>query len=179
MKNRTFWIAVGVILVIFGGLFFLSGRKPQTLSPEKAAAQLAQPFDAHVVIRMENFTMDGDLNRTAPGKAALRVTQPETLSGMQFLLDGDTVEVQWKGLSVKLDEDSRLVRAALSQIIRTLDGAAAEKGIRARMEGEALLISGEQEETRFELRLDPETGSLLSLQLPELDFDCRFDPIAG
>ena len=165
MKNRTFWIAVGVILVVFGGLFFLSGRKPAAVSPEKAAAQLAQPFDAHVVIRMENFTMDGDLNRTAPGKAALRVTKPETLSGMQFLLDGETVEVQWMGISVKLDEDSKLVRAALSQI-------------RARIEGETLLISGEQGESRFELQLDPETGSLLSLRLPELDFDCRFDPIA-
>ena len=178
MKNRTFWIAVGVILAVFGVLFFLSGRKPAAVSPEKAAAQLTQPFDAHAVIRMENFTMEGDLNRTAPGKAALRVTKPETLSGMQFLLDGETVEVQWMGISVKLDEDSKLVRAALSQIVRTLDAAAGEKGIRARMEGTTLLISGEQEESHFELQLDPETGSLLSLRLPELDFDCRFDPIA-
>ena len=180
MRNRTFVLWIFIIVIGFGILFFTVGRRGssdpgQPPDATKVAAQLSQPFDAKATIRMEDLVLTADVNRTVPGQLTLSVTEPAALSGMQFAYDGTDVTVSYLGLSVRLNDDSVLVTSLVRMIVDAIDKAASNSGIAVSIDGENLLVSGETAAGDFDLRLNPEDGSIASLHLPELDFECRFD----
>lgn len=179
MRNRTFVLWIIGIAVVFGILFLALGHRgggsTTARTNEEAAARLAQPFDAKATIRMEELELAADVNRTAPGQLTLAVTEPRALSGMQFSYDGEEVTVSYRGLSVRLDDDSVLVTSLVKLIVDSIDEAAGMEGVDVAVEGETLRLSGKSDTGRFSLLLDRKNGSLASLQMPELDFECRFD----
>lgn len=182
MRNRTFILWIVGIVVVFGILFFALGNRggsretPQT--GEDVAAQLSQPFDAKATIRMEDLVLTADVNRTAPGQLCLAVSEPASLSGMQFAYDGEEITVSYRGLSVRLDDDSILVTSLVKIIVSAIDKASSPSGVNVAVEGDALVVSGESDSGQFDIRLDKANGSIASLHLPELDFECRFDDFA-
>lgn len=181
MQNRTFVLWLAIIVIGFGILFFAVGRRssarPDGQSPDAAAvaSQLSQPFDAKATIRMEDLVLTADINRTAPGQLTLAVTEPAALSGMQFAYDGTDITVSYLGLSVRLNDDSVLVTSLVRMIVDAIDKASSQSGVNVSIDGETLLVSGESASGDFDIRLNPEDGSIASLHLPELDFECRFD----
>ena len=177
MKNRTFVICIAVILALFVPLFFWGGHGRKEKESLASAATLSQPFEAKAEIRLKDLRMNADINQTAPGQATVRITQPETLAGMAFAYDGEEVQVSYKGLTIRLDDDSRLVSSVAGMIVRSIDAACSESGVNVELEGERLIVSGESDAGRFRIALDKDTGSIASLNLPEADLECRFAPM--
>ena len=136
---------------------------------------MSRPFDAEATITMKDLVLTADINRTEPGQATIRITEPKNLSGMNFSYDGDDITVSYMGFSVQLDGNSKLVSNVASLIVSALDKAASPSGVDVSMEEDALLVSGESDSGKFSIRLDKENGSIISVQVPEVDFECRFD----
>jgi len=178
MKNRTFGILLAVILTAFV-LLMCWGCSKRTQrsspSPKDVAAVLAQPFDAKATLKLKDLVMTADINRTGPGQATVQINEPQTLSGMAFVYDGEDVSVSYRGLTVKLREDSVLVSSVAEMIVRSIDAASSGSGVDVRLDGGALTVSGESDSGRFQITLDKENGSIATLNIPELDFECRFD----
>lgn len=176
MKNRTFIICIVVILVIFGILMFVSCNKKEPGSvPQSVSENLSQPFDAKATIKMKDLVLNADINRTSLGKATVTVNEPKTLAGMNFTYDGKDIVVSYHGLSVKLDENSKLVSSLLSIIVSSIDKAASKSGVDVAIEGEQLVVSGESDSGKFKIILDKKDRSIVSVNVPELDFECKFD----
>lgn len=176
MKNKTFLIAIGIILTLFVILMCWGCQaKTPAVTPENAAAAISQPFDAKATIRLKDLVMTADINKTAPKTATIQLNEPKTLSGMQFQMDGENVNVSYRGLSVKLNENSRLVSSIAALIIGTIDKASSPSGVNVEMKGNALIVSGKSDEGEFSILLDRQNGSIASISLPELDFECHFD----
>lgn len=180
MKNRTFWICLAGILLLFLILMFWGCQRKGDVgggkaSPEQISASISRPFDAKATIRLKDLVLTADINKTNADAITISVDEPKTLSGMKFVYDGKDITVSYMGLSIKLDEQSKLVSSVASAIVKALDQAASPSGIDVQMQDGALLVSGKSEDGAFSITLDKSNGSLAELQLPELDLTCRFD----
>lgn len=176
MKNRTFIICLIVIVVVFGILMFAScGKKGADPVPKSVSESLSRPFDAKAAIKMKDLVLEADINRTSPGKATIQVNEPKSLAGMNFTYDGKDIVVSYHGLSVKLDENSKLVSSLLSIIVNSIDKAASPSGVDVSLQGDQLVVSGESDSGKFNVTLDKNSRSIVSVSVPELDFECRFD----
>lgn len=178
MKNRTFAICVIGVLTVFTVLMCWGCSRrssPPAADQRDVAAALSRPFDAKATIKLKDLVMTADVNRTGQGQATIQINEPKTLSGMAFAYDGQDIRVSYKGLTVKLDENSKLVSSVASIIVNSIDAASSESGVDVRLDGGALVISGESDSGRFQITLDKENGSIATLNVPELDFECRFD----
>lgn len=175
MKNRTFLISIAAILILFIVLMCWGCSKRTVPAPENVANTVGQPFDAKATIRMKDLVMTADLNKTEAGKLTLKVNEPATLQGMAFQYDGEDIVVSYRGLNVKLNGDSKLVSSIASIIVNSIDKAASPSGVDVRIDGDALLLTGQSDSGKFNLTLDRKGGSMASLSVPEVDFECRFD----
>ena len=179
MKNRTFVICILVIIALFSGLILFScnrGNKSGAApSGEQVSAAMSRPFDAKATITMKDLVLTADINRTKPGQATIQIDEPKSLAGMSFSYDGDDITVSYMGFSVKLDGDSKLVSNVASLIVNTIDKASSPSGVDVSMADGALIVSGENDSGKFSIRLDKENGSIASISVPEVDFECRFD----
>lgn len=177
MKNRTFVLAIiGVLLAFVALMCWGCSRSKSNAVPQKdVASVVAQPFDAKATIKLKDLKMTADINKTAAGQMTIKVNEPKTLEGMAFTYDGTDIRVIYKGLTVRLDENSKLVSSVASVIVNSIDAASSPSGVDVSLDNGALVVSGESDSGRFSITLDKEAGSLASIQVPELDFECRFD----
>ncbi len=176
MKNRSFILSIVGIVAVFAVLFcFGCQPKQNKVSNKEATTNLKRPFDAKATIKMKDLVLTADINKTAVGCATIKVSEPKSLKDMKFEYDGKDIKIGYKGLSVKLDENSKLVSSLVAIIVNSIDKAASESGIDVKVEGKVLVVSGESESGKFAIKIDRESGSIATINLPELDFECRFD----
>ncbi len=181
MKNRTFWIVVVCLLIVFVILMSWGCSRKESsekVSPEDVSSTVAKPFDAKATIKMKDLVMTADVNRTAEGRATVQISEPKTLSGMSFAYDGKDVLVSYKGLTVKLDENSRLVSGAASIIVNAINAASSPSGINVSLDGKLLTVTGKSDSGQFKITMDKKSGAMATLSLPELDFECNFSDFA-
>ncbi|MFZ2539271.1 MAG: hypothetical protein WAX04_10270 [Oscillospiraceae bacterium] len=176
MKNHVFILSIVGIVSVFGILFcFGCQPKKNMVSNKEVATSLKKSFDAKATIKMKDLVLTADINKTAVGCATIKISEPKSLKDMKFEYDGKDVKIGYKGLSVKLDENSKLVSSLVAIIVNSIDKAASESGVSVKVEGKVLVVSGESESGKFAITIDRESGSIASINLPELDFECHFD----
>lgn len=176
MKTSTFIIIASIILVLIM-LFAVSafGKQHKRHQPRQISTNLHKPFEAKATIKMKDLTMEADINKTDIGACTFKIKEPKSLKGMEFQYTGDDVLVSYKGLSVKLNEDSKLATSLAGIIVKSIDKAASPSGVDVEIDGKKLLVKGDSDAGKFNILLDKQTGSIISLKLPELDFECNFD----
>lgn len=176
MKNSTFILWAIIILVLIG--FFLLMTfipKGEKIPPKQISTNLHKSFDAQATIKMKDLIMEADINKTDIGACTIKVKEPKTLKGMEFQYNGNDIVVSYRGLSVKLDENSKLVSSVAAAIVNSIDTAASPSGIHVEMEKGALILTGDSDSGEFKIVLDKKTGNMLSLDIPQLDLECNFD----
>lgn len=174
MSNKTFIIWTVVLLVaIIGFTVFAFWRVP-TATPRQISTNLHKPFSAKATVKMKDLVMVCDINKTDIGVCTIKIQEPKQLKDMVFQYNGDDIKVSYKGLSVTLDDDSKLVSSLASIIINSIDTAASPSGVDVKLVDKAVEITGKSDSGNFKIILDKESGSIMSLTLPELDFEANF-----
>ncbi|WMJ22139.1 hypothetical protein RBG61_09010 [Paludicola sp. MB14-C6] len=174
MKNKTF-IIWGVILVVaIVGLTVLAFQKGSS-PPHQISTNLSKPFDAKATVKMKDLVMVCDINKSAVGACTIKIQEPKQLKDMEFQYDGKDIKVSYKGLSVKLDENSKLASSLAAVIVNSIDTAASPSGVDVKMVGKTVQITGKSDSGNFKIVLDKASGSIMTLTLPQLDFECNFD----
>lgn len=174
MGNKTFIVLVCVIvalIVIFAGMAI----KKKITPPKTDVPNISNPFDAKATIKMKDLVMEADINKTENGACTIKIKEPSKLKDMVFQYDGQDVKVSYKGMSVKLDDDSKLANSIASIIVKSIDKASSPSGVNVDIDGKKLLVNGESDAGKFQIALDKKTGSMLSLKVPQVDFECNFD----
>ncbi len=174
MKTRTFMIWAIVLLVFIAIFAITTFIKPQKDAQRQISTTLHKPFDAKATIKMKDLVMEADINKTDIGACTIAITDPKQLKDMKFQYDGEDVKVSYKGLGVKLNENSKLVSSLASIIVNSIDKAASSSGVDVKIDGKTLIVSGKSDSGKFNIVLDKTTGAIMSLSLPELDFECNF-----
>lgn len=179
MKNSTFTILVVVLLALIAAFTFMGGKKSSSAkisgrNSHQVSTNLAKPFDAKATITMKDLKMTADINQTRAGECTVKITEPKTLSGMQFIYNGNDVSVSYKGFTVKLNQDSKLVQTVAGIIVEAINKASSPSGIDISIDGGRLLLQGDSDAGKFKMLLDKENGSIVSLSVPSVDFECNF-----
>lgn len=183
MKNKRFIIIICLIGAIFIFLLILprlrnsknSDINKNSTLPRQTEVSLKNPFEAKATIKLRDLTLVADLNKTAARQATFSIKDPPALNGMTFIYNENELTVSYKGLSVKLDENSKLVKTAMSAIIAAIDKASTPGGVSVSLEDSGLKLSGETDSGGFDILLDRKNGSIARVSLPELELECSFD----
>lgn len=173
MKNKTFITLVVILIVLILGVTFWGLTRKDPPGQAQTLASLKQPFDAKATIKMKDVVLEADLNRSNESALSLKVLEPKGLKDMEFSYDGKDIKIAYKGLGVKLDDNSRLVSSMMEIIINSINKASSGSGIDVKVEGENLHVSGSTESGNFSMILNKKTGAVISLSVPELDFECN------
>ncbi|MEG0571262.1 MAG: hypothetical protein RR497_06415 [Oscillospiraceae bacterium] len=177
MKQQTFYMLIGIIIIIFVVLFAFGSckrKKTDEKSTSEITTDIRRPFDAQATIKVKDLVIDADINKTAVGKCSVVIKKPKSLEGMKMDYDGEKIVANYKGMSIALDENSKLAAAVVPIIINTIDKAGSPSGIDVMTVGKTLLISGTSDSGKFSISADKQKGSVIKISVPELDFECNF-----
>lgn len=108
------------------------------------------------------------------GVCEINMINPESLRDFTFLLKEDVFTLRYKGLSFDIDPSTLPVESMAGMILNTLNQAMEPNGMALSLEEEAIVFTGQKENSSFSLRLDKETGNFLSLNIPDEDFSAEF-----
>lgn len=176
MKPKLYKITVVILIALIALLCvlpFLTKSKSKTV-PKNIYNSFTKPFDAQATIKMKDLVLQADVNKTSEKELTMIVKSPESLKDMKFAYDGNDIKVSFKGLNVTLDENSKLVQNVLNIIVKTINSSANSSGIDVDMKDGALIVSGDSEVGKFKTVLDKKNGSIVSINVPSLDFECNF-----
>ena len=180
MKNKRrgdilFYFCCGVIIIlIIIFIFSIFTKKDDTGkldNSENVVESIKHPFDAQATINVQGITLTADVNKTDYQKCTIVVNEPKSLGGMRFQYDGNKMNVTYKGMSVDIND--KVAGSVAKILVDTIDTVSPELDLV--LEDGLLVVSSENEMGEFNITLDEENGNIVSINVPNLDFECNFD----
>ncbi len=170
-------ILVG-ILALTMGLTCLTGcgkKQSDTMDGSNLPSSVTQPFESSAQFTYGDFSFEAGVRRETPGTCMITITSPDPVAGMKFTYQSDKLTVEYLGLSVDIDPNSALSKAAVSAVVKALDAAARQNGVSVSFEHGQFLVSGESDSGKFTLILDEKSGNFLSLEMPDIPMSVKFN----
>ena len=130
-------------------------------------------FECDADLTYRDMQVKGHLTRLTTGTLTLDIDEPETLKGMTMQWDGETVSVKMYGLSFGVDPAAVPQTALGKSLLAALDAALHPAG-EGQVTESGLVTSGEAAGGSFTITSDPETGSLLALEIPSAELKATF-----
>lgn len=187
MKDSVFYTAIVIIIFIAGVLFWLGsaqGNKTNTNNTPNideatviANEILTKTFNANANIKMQDITLNADVNRTSPNSITLAIIEPTTLEGMNLQYNGEEISINYKGMTLGLDKNSKGLSSVASILMKSIETATAGTGLEIKSENNSIIVNGATDTGDFSIQLDPSNNSIATIKAPDLDFSCEFSPI--
>lgn len=150
--------------------------------PKTTAPPIATGFSCAAAGTYRGEEVAGTITRTAAGLLTISLTAPEELEGLSMVWDGETVTLKLLGIEWAISPDTIPEAALGERILRTLDAV-----VYGESEGDSILTDdgrlktvGSASDTAtadtaaFTLYSDPESGALLSLEVPSEELTLAF-----
>ena len=166
------WI---ISLLCLSMLFTSCGKREKQPTMEEVSSAVSRSFDAKATIKMGGIEAEVDINRTQNGACTFAMTKPQSLEGLSLGFAGETLTLSYRGISLDLDSEAVLTSAMTKAVIGSINKAAEPNGVRFTVSEAGITIDGTSESGDFTLLLSREDYSILSLSVPDLEFECRFD----
>lgn len=166
------------VLVFTLGLACLTGcgKKPSGAADgSDLPSTVTQPFESSAQFTYGDFSFEAGVRRETPGTCVITITSPQPVAGMKFTYQRDKLTVEYLGLSVDIDPNSALSKAAVSAVVKALDAAARQNGVSVSFENGQFLVSGDSDSGKFTLILDEKNGNFLSLEMPDIPMSVKFN----
>lgn len=176
MSKRSINLFVPTVAVVVVALLgVLIGCQGKT-APEPTVINntLAQPFTATVEVCVNGLETKGELSKPSMQEASFLVAEPEALSGFCFTYAGETVHVEYEGMSVDLTDDALLANGAVGVLMRVLNAAASDDELAVKSKGKQLVITGTSPDGDFTMKVNQNDGALNSLEVPDANLTCKF-----
>lgn len=142
--------------------------KPQPASPKTVN------FTCSFIAHYQDLTVGGTLTRYTQGTLTLDFTEPETLRDVRALWDGETMKVQYLGITFDID-DAKIPETALGkQLLFALDNALGADGIQNK---DTVTISGSVDGAAYTYIYAADSGLPLSLSVPSLPLEVTFSHV--
>lgn len=165
-------LLLALLLCVSGLFYYFYSVRGAGENREPPAAPKA--FQTNILVSFHEKVLEADYAQQSLGHGSFTITSPETLTGIQLMMDGTKCTVQYKGMAFEADL-SKLPESAFGGIVmealgKKLDGAEisrAYKDGKWRYEGNAQ--AGD-----FLLVQDAETGCYEFLTIPVIDLRVEF-----
>lgn len=163
-----------IILLAVVACFLVPGCAKKQETPFIMNENLPNGFSATVTFTVSGVTAVADIERSASETLSLTLTEPKSLYGISFILDKETAKASYKGMELDLGSDGLITKLAISSMLKAVNAVLEQKNIKAQRVENAIVVSGTKENMDFTATLDPKTGMLVSLSIPNLDLNASF-----
>lgn len=187
MKDSVFYSAIVIIFLIAGILFYLGsnqGEKYNENNTQLVKASevetvtneiLQNSFNANATIKFQDIILNADVNKTNENAITLCIVEPKTLEGMELNYDGELININYKGMSLELDKNSKTLSSVANILINSLETATSGTGLEIKNQEGGILVNGNSDSGDFSILLNPNTKSIAQINSQTLDFTCEFN----
>lgn len=183
MKDSIFYSSIVLILIIASILFYLGSNQNKTNNsqndiddiPTITNEILSSNFNANATIKLQDITLNADVNRFNDNALTLSIIEPKSLEGMNIQYNGNLVNINYKGMSLGLDKNSKALNSVAKILMSAIQTATSDSGVEIKNENGGILINGISDTGDFSILLNPNDNSIASITSPSLDFICEFN----
>ncbi len=183
MKDSVFYTSIVFIFLIAGVFFYLGSNQKNNNSVElvkdneiEVVNEIIQSsFNANATIKFQDITLNADVNKTNQNAITLSIIEPKTLEGMELNYDGELININFKGMTLGLDKNSKTLSSIANILINALETASAGTGVQIKNENGGISVNGNSQSGEFSILLNPNTQSIAEIVSPTLDFRCEFN----
>ena len=161
------WLVLICVILCVG---LLSGCKGGRSKP---TAPVTTGFSCTATADYNGLALKGTLTRRIASTLTLTLDEPATLKGLTLRWEEDALTAELHGITATLDPSQLPQAGAIPLLLRTLDAAATltDGGERT---ADGLTFRGETDFGSYTLVSDPETGNLLTLDIPSAPLTVTF-----
>jgi hypothetical protein len=174
MRDITFKIVCGVLVLLTLVGFLFACSKKQEATKKNVAVQMSKGFDCTANVNWNGKTYVVKINRPAPGLCTMSFTKPDELSALSFVLDGDGFKVKYGSIEASLDPSTLPQTALFNSVLGALDAAVKPNGLNTSTKDGNVIISGKTTSGNFNLQLD-KSNKPKSLEIPDLKLVVGFN----
>lgn len=164
-----------IILCIILCILMIGCAKKSDKPPEQISKTLTQGFDANAKIKIGDIEAEAKFDKQNENNCVVEFSQPKILNSLKLDFNGESINVSYLGLNLKLNENSFLTKAAVSAIIKAIDSSIKDSGVRILKEGNVIIFSGKNDNGEFNIKLDKDKGNIVSIDIPSLNIKCDFE----
>lgn len=156
-------------------LLIVGCHRPQTTAPP-----IATGFSCTARGTYRGEEVAGTITRTAAGLLTISLTAPEALDGLSMAWDGESVTLKLLGIEWAINPDTIPEAALGERVLRALDAVvygeyADESALTDDGRLKTVGTAGDTaDNAAFTLYSDPESGALLSLEVPSEELTLTF-----
>ena len=153
-------------------------KEGETLSQEQLknkTEQYAQDFESTANIKYNGLEITATIQKKHSGETIVSFSSPETLKGLNFTVKEDDIKVNYMGMDFHIDPNNLNSSMMVSMMIGVFNNLANNQGISAKIENNAILITGDTNDMQFEMTLDKTNGNALSLNIPSMGLSAEFE----
>lgn len=176
MKDSIFYTWIVVIFILAGILFYIGGTRPNVKNEEIKEIEyqeiLQNPFSANATIKFQDMTLNADVNKSSNNALTLCILEPKTLEGMELVYDGELINLNYKGMTLGLDKNSKTLNSIFNILINSLQTAT---GMEIKNQDGEILLNSSSNSGDFSILLNENTKLIAKIIYPELDFICEFN----
>lgn len=168
--------AAYVLLVLLIGMVLLfSACGGKAKKPEDIFEGRSGNYSTAARISYKGLNAQAAISQETPASCAVAFTAPASLKDMAFVFRQDSVDLSYKGLRFRFEQASVPLAAVARLAVSTINYAMRGDGVEAARVGDAVEITGIQENGSFLLRVDAETGRPIKLLIPAEELEIEFD----
>lgn len=161
-------ILIGICCMIITALLTACGAA-KTAPPETVR------FSCDFVATYNDLKLEGTLERHNVGTLTLALSAPQSLSGMQLTWDGETATVAYHGLTYTLP--AKLPQAAAARLLLDALDDLCKRSADGSLTKDGAAFTGTVGEYGYTVLCDPQSGTLLSLEVPDAAFSVHFSNV--
>lgn len=137
--------------------------------------QYQSSFKNTANIKYNGLEIKATIEKKVSGETIVSFSSPETLKGLNFTIKEDDIKVNYMNMTFSIDPNNLNSSMLVSMIIGVFNNLANNQGISAKVENNAILITGEKNDMQFEMILDKANGSALTLDIPSMGLYAEFE----
>lgn len=188
MKNSVFYTWIVIILLTAGILFYLGSNNnsnndetntntKESEIPTIANEILTSNFNANANIKMQDITLNADVNRTSSNAITFSIQEPKSLAGMNIQYNGDIVNITYKGMTLGLSKNSKALSSVANILMSAIETATDGTGVEIKNVDNGISVNGVTDTGDFSILLNPSNNSIAKITSQNLDFVCDFSLI--
>lgn len=175
MRKPVIMVCCIVFCFLIIGCGAKEKQKVEQRTVTDATESIKESFESNLTIQYGELAAEATFVRTSPGLCRLSVTSPEELAGTELVFEQDKVTLTYLGMTMSVDPSSVPGTAVIKLLTGAVDSVLQEEGVTLSYEDSVLLLEGQVGTSgNFTLRVDSETGNLLSLSVPDEALEVSF-----
>ncbi len=165
-------VSVIIIFKVISGNFSCSFLKPRKLTSD-IISELSKIYQTNISISSDNNVVTGRLVRNK-GNAEFEIESPTLLSGTKIIYNNDSVEIKYKDINLKVDDNYMINQLPISVVLMIENMVYNGKYDNCEIEDDILCVEGKYNDNNFIFKADLRQNKVISICLEDVNIVANY-----